>query len=432
MGQKVIVLSADAMVHEDTAYLKTLPNYQKYLAGGAEIKRVRSIYPTITYPAHTTMATGAWPAKHGVFGNLDFHPGSPAPIPWHWFHHAVKCPDIFDAAKKAGLSTAGVFWPVTGNHPSIDYLIDEYWTQGPEDTLDRAFARAGSNEAVRKIINKNKNGYEGHERKHPEADEFVINCACDIVRQFKPDLLMIHPANIDSYRHSFGLFNDKVTRGIEETDDYIGRLMQAAGEAGVLQETNFFLVSDHGQIEIKRSVNINVLLADHGLIQLDEKGEVKSGDAYSLSGGMSALVFLRDRNDPALFRKTEGILRSLCEEGVYGIGQVFTEEEARKNEHFGGDFSFVLETDGYTSFGDSWKRPMIKNFDVTDYRYGRATHGYLPDKGPQPILMANGPAVRKGVVLEKGDLVDEAPTFAGILGLELPDAEGKAIEDILV
>ena len=429
MGQKIIVLSADAMVYEDTEYLKTLPNYCKYLAGGAEIKRVRSVYPTITYPAHVTISTGAWPAKHGVPGNLEFHPGRLNP-PWNWFHNAVKCSDIFDAAKKAGLSTAGVFWPVTGNHPSIDYLIDEYWSQWPGDSPSDAFARAGSSPAMLELIKKNFT-IDTVQRQHPGCDEFMINCACDIIREYGPDLIMIHPANIDDYRHKNGVFNGKVKKGVEETDSYIGRLMRAAEERGCADETNFFLISDHGQIEIKRSININVLLADYGLIQADEKGTIINWDAYCLSGGMSALIFLKDRSKLIVYNKVQNILRHLCTEGIYGIGQVFTEEETRELEHLGGDFSFVLESDGYTAFADNWQRPLIKNFDLSDYRYGRATHGYLPDKGPQPILLAKGNRIKENAVLDREYLVNEAPTFARILGLNLPDAEGRAIDDIL-
>ena len=46
-GKKMIVLSADALVHEDMAAMKQLPNFQKYLAGGACIERVKSIFPTL-------------------------------------------------------------------------------------------------------------------------------------------------------------------------------------------------------------------------------------------------------------------------------------------------------------------------------------------------------------------------------------------------
>ncbi|MCL2834945.1 MAG: alkaline phosphatase family protein, partial [Treponema sp.] len=105
MKKRLFVFSADALVGEDLEYLKTLPNYKRYLAGGAEVKTVRSVYPTVTYPAHTTIATGAWPCTHGVAtGNQHFIPGNLAP-PWFWFHDAVKIKDIFDAAKIGGYST---------------------------------------------------------------------------------------------------------------------------------------------------------------------------------------------------------------------------------------------------------------------------------------------------------------------------------------
>ncbi|GHV38002.1 alkaline phosphatase family protein [Spirochaetia bacterium] len=426
---KLIVFSADALVYEDLEYLRTLPNFKRYLSGGAEIKSVRTIYPSVTYPVHMSITTGNWPDRHGVVSNFIFTPGV-LTLPWYFQRPDahVKCGDIFDAAKKAGLSTAAVFWPVTGNHPSIDYLVDECWTYNPGEKMRDIFKAAGSTEPMLDITEK----YAGYdERQHPSQDKFVINCACDIIRQFNPDVVMIHPANVDGYRHQYGLFNEKVARGVEETDQWIGRVMEAAESTGSARDMAFFLISDHGQIDIKRIININVPLADYGLIRYDDQGKLIDWDAYSLSNGMSALVFLKNPDDPLLYKKTHALLRSLCDEGIYGISQVFTEPEIRNKERLGGDFSFVLETDGYTAFGDDWKRPLIKNFDHRDYRYGNATHGYLPDKGPQPVLLAKGKGIRNGVVLEKRNIIDEAPTFAKLLGIPLPEAEGKCIDEIL-
>jgi predicted AlkP superfamily pyrophosphatase or phosphodiesterase len=428
MKKRLFVFSADALVGEDLVYLKTLRNFKRYLAGGSEIQTVRTIYPTVTYPAHVSMTTGTYPDTHGITGNLEFIPGNLAP-PWLWFHDAVKVRDIFDAAKEGGYSTAAVFWPVTGRHPSIDYLIDEYWTQGAGDSMEAAFTRSGSSPEMMKIIARH--FYNMVEREHPSLDYFIVNCTCDIIRQHKPEFMMIHPANIDSARHHYGVFNEKIDTALEQTDRWIGQIMDALEDAGLREETNFFLVSDHGQMEIKRTININVILADHGLIRCNGSGNIAGWDAYSLSNGMSALVYLKDPGNQKLYRETHTLLRNLCEEGIYGISRVYTESEAREKERLGGDFSFVLETDGYTSFGDDWKRPLVKKIDFSDYRYGRATHGYLPGKGPQPILVAKGPHVREGVVLEKGNIIDEAPTYAKLLGVELPGAEGKAIDEIL-
>ncbi|MCQ2427653.1 MAG: alkaline phosphatase family protein, partial [Clostridia bacterium] len=113
------------------------------------------------------------------------------------------------------------------------------------------------------------------------------------------------------------------------------------------------------------------------------------------------------------------------------ISEVYTKEEIEEKEHLGGPFSFVIETDGYTSFAEDWKRPMVKQLDLTDYRFGKATHGHYPDKGPQPVFVAYGPDIKAGVVLDRRPTVDEAPTYARILGVELPDADGHAIEEIL-
>ena len=76
-------------------------------------------------------------------------------------------------------------------------------------------------------------------------------------------------------------------------------------------------------------------------------------------------------------------------------------------------------------------RSLVRNFDSADYRYGRATHGYLPHKGPQPIFMAKGPDFNEGVVLEKGRLIDQAPTYAKLLGTELPHADGIPMEGLI-
>ena len=163
------------------------------------------------------MSTGVYPDRHGIEGNLVFSTQG-GDVPWKWFHDAVKVPDLFQAAKKAGKTTAAVFWPVTGNHPDIDYLIDEYWTQGPDDDFLSAFERTGSSPEVLKIVERHRGKVEGYERRHPWCDNFIINCAADIIRQFKPDLLMIHPANIDGYRHGYGLFNDHEVNTILATD----------------------------------------------------------------------------------------------------------------------------------------------------------------------------------------------------------------------
>ena len=423
-NSKLIVLSADALVSDDMELFKTLPNFKKYLSGGACVETVRTCYPTITYPAHATIATGVYPDKHGITGNDIFYP-EPVARPWCWFHESIKVKDIFSYAKEAGKTTAAVFWPTTGCHPDIDYLLDEYWSQGEGDDRRCAFIRSGSSPEVMKIAEPYIDNFT--ERHHPTADIFVINCAADIIREYSPDIIMIHPANIDGYRHHNGLFNKAVEDGVRETDEWLGKLCRAAEDAGQLENTNVVLISDHGQLEIKRSIKLNVLLSDAGFMKVED-GKIKELKAYIRSGGMMAYCYVYDKG---AYNDVYTYLNHLKDEGIYGISEVIPEKEAREKYRLGGEFDFVLETDGYTSFAEGVERPLTAQFSSEDYRLGRATHGYMPDKGPQPVFYAKGPDFKPGAVLHRCNTVDEAPTFARILGTEMKDTDGRVLTELL-
>lgn len=429
MSKHVIVISEDALLYEDLETLKTLPNFSKIWPKTARVNRARSIYPTVTYPAHVSMMTGVYPDKHGVTNNEQPIMGELS-SKWIHFRDWVKAPTIFDYAKAHGLTTAAVFWPVTGNHPAIDYLIDEYWPQTEQESLRDCFENSGSSkEVMREIVEPNLSKLIS--RTPPYCDAFAHACAADIIRKFKPNLLMLHPANIDGYRHQTGVFSPRVTQGLYEIDLWFGDIVKATQDAGIYDDTTFFIVSDHGHMNIVRSICPNVLLAENGLITVAEDGSVADYIAFCKSAGLSAQVYMKDPSNQEHLERTYALLKRMCDEEVYGISRVYTAEEARSEEHLAGDFSFVLETDGHTSFTNDWRRPLVRNLDSTDYRFGRSTHGHQPDKGPQPTLFAFGPGVRAGVVLENCSIVDEPPTFARVLGFDMPDVDGKVLSELL-
>ena len=96
--KRIIVVSADAMVCEDIDRLRRLPNFQRYLAGGCEaVKGMRTIYPSVTYPAHISMITGCWPGTHGVTSNFSFTTSNKDQN-WLWFSDSYQVEDIFEAA----------------------------------------------------------------------------------------------------------------------------------------------------------------------------------------------------------------------------------------------------------------------------------------------------------------------------------------------
>ena len=60
-------------------YLRTLLDKGTYADG------VVGIWPTITYPSHTTLITGVWPAEHGILNNQVFDPEQKFRGAWNWY-----------------------------------------------------------------------------------------------------------------------------------------------------------------------------------------------------------------------------------------------------------------------------------------------------------------------------------------------------------
>ncbi|MGI6115163.1 alkaline phosphatase family protein [Luoshenia tenuis] len=430
MSKHLIVMSVDAMVFEDLSTLRTLPNFKRLIENGSRVERVRSIYPTLTHPIHVAIMTGCYAGKTGIPNNDRFIPGD-LNSPWYNRLDEVQVPTLFHAAKAAGLTTAACRWPVTAcGEDVIDYIVPEVMDLDlDENDLEGTYRKLGSGPIMEQIVKPNLWRLKGNA--HPQSENFSIACAADIIRRYKPNLLMTHPCMVDSTRHGTGLFNEHVTHALALTDGWLGQLMDAVRAAGIEETTDFVVLSDHGHLEITRAVCPNVFLADEGLIRTDAAGNLMDWDAYVKSCALSAQVYLKDPADAALHDRVYALLTRMASEGIYGFSQVLTAQQADARYHLSGDFSFVLETDGFTSFSDDWRRPAVRPLDTSDYRYGHSTHGHMPEKGPQPPLLCMGPSFRQGVVLETVPIVDEGATFAKVLGLTLPLADGKPIDALL-
>ena len=429
MAGHLIVMSVDAMVFEDLEILKHCKNTARLLKNGALIERMHTIYPSLTHPVHVTCMTGCYPDKTGVYSNEHFVLGELNP-PWYNSLSDVKTETIFHAAKKAGLTTAACRWPVTANGDDvIDYLVPEIMDADLDGDLQSVYARLGSGRIIEDIVKPNLSMLDGNKR--PQYDAFEIKCAADIIKKYKPNLLFTHPGLVDHTRHETGLFNDQVTDALYTVDNWLGELFRAAEEAGIADDTDFVMMADHGHLSVCRVLCPNVFLAEEGLIRTSEDGSLFSRDAYIKTSGLSGMVYLRDPSDCALSARIEAFLRKLAADQIYGIGEVLNREEAATRYHLAGEFSFVVESDGYTAFCDDWRRPVVREQNPEDYRYGMSTHGHMPEKGPQPTFLAMGPDFIKGAVLEKGEIVNVAPTFAKVLGLTLPYADGKPFSELL-
>src|SRR5262249_50548439 len=85
-----------------------VPNLQRMMTEGMYAEGVQGVVPTVTYPSHTTLITGVWPAKHGIYANTLFDPLDKGKQAWYWYAEDLKVPTLYDAAREAGRTTASV------------------------------------------------------------------------------------------------------------------------------------------------------------------------------------------------------------------------------------------------------------------------------------------------------------------------------------
>lgn len=66
----VVLISVDGLAADYFADAHAdLPTLRRMARDGAWAESMMSVFPTVTWPNHTRMVTGVWPARHGVVGN---------------------------------------------------------------------------------------------------------------------------------------------------------------------------------------------------------------------------------------------------------------------------------------------------------------------------------------------------------------------------
>ena len=104
-----------------------------------------TVNPTITWPNHTTMVTGVHADQHGLLVNGTIvRTGGWPPIkvdPNIDKEQMVHAPTVYDAAFKAGLTTAQIDWVAINNSPTVTWPFTEW--ASPDGLVEREMIASG-------------------------------------------------------------------------------------------------------------------------------------------------------------------------------------------------------------------------------------------------------------------------------------------------
>jgi predicted AlkP superfamily pyrophosphatase or phosphodiesterase len=407
-----------------------MPTLRKLAADGAHAS-MRAVAPTVTWPNHATLVTGVSPARHGVVGNNYFDRATRRTItliadPIFDKDKIVKTPTVFDLAKTHGLTTAAVRWPATRNAHALD------WTT--PDVHNHNLARQYTTPAVLaacKAEGIDLGSASSVDERLPQQfdcrDALWTHIFLGILRAHRPNLALLHIADVDHVEHAEGPRSREAYAAIKRADQLVGLVWDQL-QKDFPGRATLFVVSDHGFSPINRILLPNVILGRAGLVDI-KKGKITGGPIAFLSQAGAGFVYILD--DSRRAELIEQVRNAFV--GVEGVKKVVGVDEF---EHYGvadphddphAPDLMLLADMGYV-FGDTAAGQLP--FEEKPERAG--SHGHDPDYPDlHATFVAAGEGIRSGVHLGEIHNTAVAPTIAALLGFEIPKADSQPLAEAL-
>ncbi len=271
---------------ESQVQLGKLPHFQKlFFTEGLRFENALTVFPPLSNPAHQAFLSGLYPGHHGI-PSLD------------WFSRPTQ--EHFDFLSPHWMArTNALFFNylqvqrenIQGDAPQLLFdALRGHPTMAAMESANYGHAhRIGNNTLLYA-------GWKAYMQRSFEALDFTamnftLKKFRDLPLEEFPRFSMIDLYGLDFVAHYNGPASPRSLDLYQHIDRFLGELVQTLKHRGIWEKTLLVVVSDHGQHELKGTVDLPQLLRNAGFaINRDqpENGEVVWGDHGT---GFSNLYF---------------------------------------------------------------------------------------------------------------------------------------------
>jgi predicted AlkP superfamily pyrophosphatase or phosphodiesterase len=426
----VVLISIDGF-HPDMYLDKSwpAPNLRELMKTGTYADHLLSVFPSYTYPSHTAMLTGAYPARSGIYYNQPI--GSKGD--WNWFAASIKAPTLWQVFKRKGLTTAAIEWPVSVTK-EITYNVPEIWSDQYPDriTVARRYATPGLIEEIEHNATGKLDSINMDED-YFSMDDNSARAAAYIFKTKKPAFLAVHFAEVDGQEHQDGRDADSVRLAVEATDRAIGIVLEAVNRSGIKDSTAIIIAGDHGFSTIHQAMRPNRL--------------IRNVSARFIAAGGSCFFYARQPPKGVAVDKA-GIIQAVTDslnKLPKDKRKLFRIIGRRELDKMGADSSALLALSAQpgTVFSGSMGAAQTTNHgpgtliqnNPLDGLIVPATgghHGYDPNIPEMYTgFIACGAGIVKGGHIRELCVTDIAPLIAELLGIEFKTPDGHLPEGVI-
>ena len=422
-ADRLILISVDALrpeFYRDERW--PAPTLQQLAGEGISADAVRSVFPALTYPAHTTLVTGALPARHGIWQNRPFQPEGPN-LDWHWNASALQVPTLWDAVRDAGGTTAAVAWPVTVG-AAIDWNVPDVWVPGNDEDSLEPVRRLTMPPGLFEEIEREATGALSPEEFQLGSlgrDDLTGHMAAYLFERCQPTLLLVHLIGADHVQHVHGRGDPRLRRAIATADRAIGTVLEAVERSDLLGTTAVLVAGDHGTIQAHTELRPNAWLAESEM-----RGDTLNGGrwraTFHASGG-AAFLRLHERTDQGAVLQVRRCLDRL----PAGVRRLFRVLERAELDVLGADpvAPLALAAAPGAIFREEAFGPWASPTAV-------GAHGYLPVYPEmQTGFVGAWTGLRSGGRIGQMALEQVAPMAGALLGLSFRGPDGALPAGVL-
>jgi predicted AlkP superfamily pyrophosphatase or phosphodiesterase len=335
----------------------------------------------------------------------------------------VRRPTIVDAAHAAGLTTAEINWPCTRGSKSFDDSFPDV-----PDTLTHSTPRL-RRELVAAGLLEDETDESFRPNSGPVRDLIWTEAASHVLRERKPNLLLVHLLNVDSIHHALGPRSAAGYTANAYVDACLGKIVEAIDEAGIRDTTTLIVVSDHGFTLTPKAILPNVLLRKKGLLKVNA-GKLSEARVHVVPEGGIGLVYCTDPGQAAddrelvknLFAGQEGVADVVLPDRFEELGLPQPREYPQSPD------AVLVAEDGYGVSGAVEGEEFVTS--NTEAKTALGSHGFVSTNPKMNALcVLSGKGIRRGAKLHGIENIDIAPTIARLLKIEGFESDGQALSE---
>jgi hypothetical protein len=417
-AKHVVLISVDGLQpHHYLDERWPAPAMQQLYREGAHAVAVRTVFPALTYPGHTTLVTGALPARHGIVHNKHFALQSDPP----WVKDAalICVPTLWDAVRAKGGTTGAILWPVTAG-AAIDWNLPDIWPGGDGDLI-AALRGHDQPHGLLEELEREATGRlspENFNNKWLSHDLRVALLAEYLFERYRPTLLLVHTQTSNQVPQEPDWRNPRRGRSVAASDQIVSIIMEVLERTRTWDRTAVIVTGDHGNTEVHTQIRPNLWLIEAGL----RGRKLEDGGCRATFHALGGSAFLRVAGDA----------------DVVAVRNVLDALPAPKRALFR-----IVEREELDALGADPDAPFAlaaaPGFVIDDRADGPdlqpnpgMSHGHHPDLADMNTgFVAKGAGIRAGACAPQLPLTAIAPLVAELLGLDFEAPDGVLYRGLL-